>query len=323
MFPIDEHKTHAIIMQKMVQFKINKNNECKNELKPKNLLHMDFLVAIPVGIKTYIFFDTMDTLQGYIIQMLPMKIQTFKINNSTKVEFKHLDSLLLYGTMFFVKNSTIPFFAIEDIYQHFQSMNICWKQKLSILHNLFKSNLLQKCQQSFICGLPVMALNMSALNYAVKQLPYTIQEIQFKKYNQINHYYYIPYKYSSQIEIPTQKQFWVQATVTPDIYHLYSYFQQIPNSNVNSQLNKSNNNYKPIDKVVALVPDYQTSKKLNSLFRNIKENQNLDALEESDEEEEFQNVSSDKYLKNTILKMNCIYSSKFKKWIPDSCVDKL
>jgi superfamily II DNA/RNA helicase len=38
---------------------------------------------------------------------------------------------------------------------------------------------------------------------------------------------------------------------------------------------------------VAFIPDYSTSVMMNKLFRNIKENQNLDALEESDDEEEF------------------------------------
>ena len=35
---------------------------------------------------------------------------------------------------------------------------------------------------------------------------------------------------------------------------------------------------------------------MNNIFRNIKENTNLDALEESDDEEEFENISLDKYV---------------------------
>ena len=35
---------------------------------------------------------------------------------------------------------------------------------------------------------------------------------------------------------------------------------------------------------------------MNSLFRNIKENRNLDLLEESDDEEEFENTSLDKFV---------------------------
>ena len=35
---------------------------------------------------------------------------------------------------------------------------------------------------------------------------------------------------------------------------------------------------------------------MNSLFRNIKENGNLDLLEESDDEEEFENIALDKFV---------------------------
>ena len=39
---------------------------------------------------------------------------------------------------------------------------------------------------------------------------------------------------------------------------------------------------------IAAIPDYKTSVLLNKVFRNIKENDNLDALEESDNEDEFE-----------------------------------
>ena len=56
---------------------------------------------------------------------------------------------------------------------------------------------------------------------------------------------------------------------------------------------------------------------MNTLFRNIKENNNLDALEESDSEEEFENENIDKfvYLDKSYL-MLCKFHQKFKKWVP-------
>ena len=56
---------------------------------------------------------------------------------------------------------------------------------------------------------------------------------------------------------------------------------------------------------------------MNNLFRNIKENHNLDNLEESDEEEDFENIEINKYvyLEKT-YNIECIYSYTFKKWIP-------
>ena len=55
---------------------------------------------------------------------------------------------------------------------------------------------------------------------------------------------------------------------------------------------------------------------MNKLFRNIKENVNLDAIEESDSEDEFQDTNEMKYMLNTSHNMSCVYFSQFKKWKP-------
>jgi hypothetical protein len=68
---------------------------------------------------------------------------------------------------------------------------------------------------------------------------------------------------------------------------------------------------------VALIPDYKTSVMMNKLFRNIKENANLDALEESDNEDEFEDERDDRFVfLDKSYKMVCAYNYKFKKWAP-------
>jgi hypothetical protein len=58
---------------------------------------------------------------------------------------------------------------------------------------------------------------------------------------------------------------------------------------------------------------------MNKLFRNIKENDNLDAIEESDNEEEFEDSREDKYVYlDRSFKMVCEYNNKFKRWVPIS-----
>ena len=70
---------------------------------------------------------------------------------------------------------------------------------------------------------------------------------------------------------------------------------------------------------IAHVPDYNTSVMMNKLFRIIKENNNLDALEESDDEDEFENNNADKYVYlERSYKINCRFNYKFKKWTPIS-----
>ena len=77
------------------------------------------------------------------------------------------------------------------------------------------------------------------------------------------------------------------------------------------------NNNKELFYDLALIDSYKTSIFMNNLFRNIKENKNLDTLEESDNEEEFENIENNKYvyLEKT-YNIECLYSYKFKKWIP-------
>jgi hypothetical protein len=101
----------------------------------------------------------------------------------------------------------------------------------------------------------------------------------------------------------------VKPDIQNDIYHLYSF----------NELDKTYSNYVG----VASIPDYSTSVLLNKIFRNIKENDNLDALEESDDEDEFENNKEDRfvYLEKECM-FNCVFNHKFKKWMPKSTFRK-
>jgi hypothetical protein len=62
---------------------------------------------------------------------------------------------------------------------------------------------------------------------------------------------------------------------------------------------------------------------MNKLFRNIRENTNVDYGEESEDEDIFQNTSLDKYVDlKKEYKMHCVYNAKFKKWVPVHVVDE-
>ena len=98
--------------------------------------------------------------------------------------------------------------------------------------------------------------------------------------------------------------FMVKADILSDIYYLFC-------SKDNKLVYYDN----------ALVQSYKTSVYLNSIFRNIKENSNLDALQESDDE--FEIIEENKYVdisKQVVMK--CIYNTKFNKWIPIEKVDE-
>ena len=62
---------------------------------------------------------------------------------------------------------------------------------------------------------------------------------------------------------------------------------------------------------------------MNGLFRKIRENKNIDYIEESDDEEDFQNLNEDKYVDlNKVLLIECVFNKKFKRWTPVRVVDK-
>ena len=97
------------------------------------------------------------------------------------------------------------------------------------------------------------------------------------------------------------KIFIVKADVQNDIYHLFV-------KNKNHVLEKYD---------MASIPNYKISVMMNKLFRNIKENDNLDALEESDDEDEFENINDDKYVDlDKCVKMECQYNKRFNKYVP-------
>lgn len=95
---------------------------------------------------------------------------------------------------------------------------------------------------------------------------------------------------------------WVKADIAYDVYYFY-----VQNDTL-------------LD--MALIADANTSVKLNELFRFIPENNHLDSIEESDDEEEFLNLQHDRFvdLEKKIL-FRCSFHKTFKKWIPINHLD--
>ena len=86
-----------------------------------------------------------------------------------------------------------------------------------------------------------------------------------------------------------------------DLYHLYAYGG--PNNMVYCGL--------------AGVQSFKTSIFMNKLFRRIRENENLDLAEESEDDEDFENMDTNKYVNlDAILQIECVFNQKHKKWIP-------
>lgn len=102
----------------------------------------------------------------------------------------------------------------------------------------------------------------------------------------------------TQMQRPAQtREFIIRPDAQNDIY----YVLRSPNEPITANT------------MIAHIPNYKTSVMMNTLFRNIKENRNLDALEESDDEDESLEplVDLDK-----CVKMLCTFSHRFRRWQP-------
>ena len=211
------------------------------------------------------------------------------------------------------------------------------------------------CNNGIVFGLPVMTTDFTEAYDKAMALPYSVYSIQYKyfeekkTYQSITEFYHFSnnsmvgnnvnsvngsnnnssndnsanyvthtskYDEKSSVYIEPIKQkivsneiyktFFIKPDLQNDIYYLYQ---------------NSTTNFDIISQEIAHIPDYKTSVLMNKLFRNIKENSNLDSLEESDEEDEFENIQIDKFVDlNKIIKMRCIFNYKFKKWVPVSVI---
>jgi hypothetical protein len=98
------------------------------------------------------------------------------------------------------------------------------------------------------------------------------------------------------------------ADLESDIYHLYCY-------------DGKNREDPYIYFDIAYVGTRKESVFMNTMFRNIRENSNIDLGEESEDEDMFQTIGMDKYVDlNKKLKILCIYNDKWRKWVPKNVV---
>lgn len=101
--------------------------------------------------------------------------------------------------------------------------------------------------------------------------------------------------------------FRVVADVQYDIYHLYARGGSVGSGTLESYTYYG----------IACIPSYECSVMMNRYFRNIRENENIDYIEESDTEEDFENLDCCRYVDlNKEMFMECTFHEKFRKWQP-------
>lgn len=279
------------------------NVELSYEKITHNKVQSDIYLIIPRGKKCFIWFKYYQNKPFCFMMTLNLKNKKITNIEVKKTSFnKELCSgrgTILYGTNFYVNETNC--FNIENLYyfKGHNATNYNQYRKLKFVSEITSNYISQKkiIKNQIILGTPIISNNFGDINKKAKEVSFSIYAIQQRLLFKNKTFLNLIYKNNDVI----YKTFLVKPTIVNDIYDLFALDE-------NNSLQKFKIGY---------IPDYKTSVLMNSYFRTIKENDNLDALEESDSEEEFENMSLDKFVnleKQEIMK--CVYNRKFNGWVP-------
>jgi hypothetical protein len=319
------------------------------KLSYENIIHKkvysDFVLAIPEGKKCFAWFANIKSVNVCYILELGENKQIFDI----KIVNCCFNSCLSFGTIFYgtifnyLNNN---FFSIEDIFLY-KGQNVSsyiWIKKLELFKQIMNIDIKQVAyNKSFIVfGLPLINIDLDKLVDEISKVKYKIKYVQFRNYNNKNVSQYLEL-------INLQKPLEIKQLIKNNEYKPTAVIKQVPNVNPNSNYKNNikrerlavfqvkpeiqndiyylycfdNNTKSLLHYNIAYVPDFKTSVMMNKLFRNIKENNNLDTLEESDDDDEFENEKEDRFVYlDREFNMLCSYNYKFKKWTPLKLADK-
>ena len=278
------------------------NIELSYEKTIHKKVQADLYLVIPKGGKCFIWYKLYNNKPTCFLLRLNIKSKKITSINIIKNCFSN-DLCAKLGTIIYGTNFKIGYsdcFTIENIF-YYKGCDLKFLnqyKKLSIINTLLKNDISQKkiFQKQLTIGLPIISYNINDIYKKTQDITYNVYSIQHRLLFKNKTFLNLPYKNN----ITIYRIFLIRPTIINDIYNLFVL-----------------ENEKEINVGTAYIPSYKISVFMNSIFRNIKENNNLDALEESDDEDEFENINIDKFVDlQKSEKFKCYYSKKFKSWVP-------
>ena len=344
MNPLSNQEQDVLLSQFPKNIKLSYEKIIHNKVYesiPLNTKDLELFMAIPKGKKSFFWFyqKNIYSLTLSLNRETQNKIECIqKVNDLWNEDFSVFEGSIFYGTLIFISFLKKQSICIEDVF-YYKNKNVChefYMNKLGIIRDCVTS--LSDHSTKIIWGVPILSKSYHDVLEKIKELEgrmniYCILIRPLKENKPLNKILYTnsnvqmqgptqmqgqgPMQGPTQIQnpfkinikslhcnlpnsFPKTKIFSVKPDLQNDIYHLYNENQYIE---------------------VAYIPNYKTSVMMNHIFRKIKENDNLDALEESDDEEEFENDKEDRFVYlDKIMKMECHYHPKFKKWVPSRVI---
>ena len=299
---------------------INNINKANNFTITNLVTSANYYVLKPKGRIAYLWFTYYKKDLLCLLSFINNKNVEDESNEFYKFDINYDNTLcynnvLLLGTYFYKKTKTnahYHYFIVDstinyNVYNNVLTtnlsvnftlkLNICKKVLYHIVNNSLNNYLKNNY---FNVYLGIILDNYDTIFKLIYKLDYEIYCISCYNSNKYLGNFIITNKLLNNDEKNYGCNFKVSACINQDIYNLFIL---------------ENNKETFYD--YALIDTYKTSVFMNGLFRKIKENKNLDLLEESDSEEEFENTSLEKYVDlNKSYIIECIYNKKLKKWIP-------
>lgn len=214
------------------------------------------------------------------------------------------DNTLSAGTLVtgvVVKHQERRFFAILDIQlyagRRVEQLRRC--ERMTCVRAMLRRTAPFNYSPLFLTfGLPPTAGSRKQASALAAKLPYDIGWLHGCRLNDTSPGTTIPYN-APRARLPTSKcVFLVTAMREQDVYTLAT-----------SDGNATR---------TACVQTLEDSARLNRLFRNVRETEDPDEQELSEDDDAFEDISPEKYLSGGALRMECVYAPRFKKWAPVS-----
>lgn len=315
------------------------NKLCMNGIRISRLdnEYVDTYYSIrPIGKKSIIWFsyynDSLLTLLKYIdtntntntsseFYILKNKIQNRNGEKSQAKAYTNSDNTLYFNNVLLLGYYTGDYFILDNIlnynqYNYFIHSNQYvsnFRMRLDLFNTVMNKIVNGSNTMDLKIRLPFISDNYSEVFNNIYNIGYKPYGIGVYRDNKS---YIYPLSANTQQPVNTNTRsnhnkeeiFKITADIEQDTYNLYR-------RDIASKLD--------VFVGTALIDTYTLSVYMNTYFRNIRENRNLDYIEESETEDDFEDTDVSKYvnLDKSGLFL-CKYNDRFKKWTPRFLMNK-
>lgn len=258
-----------------------------------------------------------------------------------------VESTLVYGTVFggvLFRLADNQYFSIHTIYWYKGDpvSPLTLSGHIRLCENIFAERDIRQIaytkQNSIVFGLPVLCHTEQDAEQVAQGLPYPVFAFQYRYNTHTRVFQRIiqgdmnnqrgiariisPPSAPAHVPAPSQRVTYIQPMdeMLTNIQATFIVRPNIQNDIYELFVRSSSSSSRTCEYVfhnLAHIPSYKMSVMMNRLFRNIAENRCLDALEESEDEAEFENTEPDKYVSlHKEYIMVCRFNKRFCRWVP-------